>query len=700
MDGLHTDLSEEQLIKPSSKAVWGAALALAILWPLTAAAGPRQALKLDRALQALSGSDGKLDVIVRAKPGHENAVASKVGRRSSDAHVHALIGAVSATLSGRDVAELANDPDVDGVSLNADVSASALGNDNSAKKNNAADSTQTSTTAYTYASSVIGDVKQALGLTNRFTGANTTVVVIDSGIALNVDFDTRIVAQYVFQKGRQYLTIPYDDYGHGTHVAGLIASSGASSNNKYAGVAPGAKLLSLKVLDGKGSGKTADVINALEFAIANKSRFGISVINLSLGHPIYEPAASDPLVQAIETAVRAGIVVVVAAGNYGYNPAIGQTGYAGIASPGNAPSAITVGADITNNTLTRVDDRLADYSSRGPTWYDGFAKPDVLAPGQSLVSTDAVGSTLDVTNPGLVVKSGATKYLRLSGSSMATAVVSGLVAVMFEANRAGAEQRWQDYQNSLKRNQRDPFVAPAALTANAVKALLEYSATPIHDAQRQIYGPLEQGAGLVNGTGAVTLAYNIDTTRGAGSYWLTLDPVRATDFGGVSEIWSQTVIWGAALLRGSSVVDLRQAAWEDNIVWGTGAFSQVVSGMFSQDEDNIVWGTLALDEDNIVWGTSVPLSTALTWAGNAGLEDNIVWGTSAWAQNIVWGSSLVGFYNGQNIVWGTVANNEDNIVWGTLDEDNIVWGTADNEDNIVWGTSKVLALGVVLGGSL
>jgi serine protease AprX len=699
MDGLHTNLSGGTLIKPSSKAVWGAVLALAVLWPLPAAAGPRQSSKLDKALQESAGSDQKLDVIVRAKPGHESAVTTKVDRRSSDTHVHGIIRAVSATLSARDIAELANDPDVDGVSLNADVSASAVGNASTNNNKKTDNSTQTSASTYTYSSPVIADLKQALGLTNRFTGANTTVAIIDSGIAMNIDFDTRVVAQYLFSKGRQYLTVPYDDYGHGTHVAGLIASSGASSNNKYAGVAPGAKLLSLKVLDGKGTGKTSDVINAVEFAIANKSRFGINVINLSLGHPIYEPAASDPLVQAIETAVRAGIVVVVAAGNYGYNPALGHTGYAGIASPGNAPSAITVGAGVTNNTLTRIDDRLADYSSRGPTWYDGFAKPDILAPGQSLISTDAVGSTLDVTNPGLVLKSGSAKYLRLSGSSMATGVVSGLVALMFEANRAGAEQRWQDYQNSLKRNQRDPFVAPAALTANAVKALLEYSATPIRDAQGQTYGPLEQGAGLANGAGVVALAYNIDTTRRAGNYWLTGDPVRATDFGGVSEIWSQTVIWGPALLRGSSVVDLRQAAWEDNIVWGTGAFSQVVSGMFSREEDNIVWGTLALDEDNIVWGTSVPLSTVLTWAGNAGLEDNIVWGTSAWAQNIVWGTSLVGFYNGQNIVWGTVANNEDNIVWGTLDEDNIVWGTAASEDNIVWGTSKVSALGMV-GGSL
>ena len=175
--------------------------------------------------------------------------------------------------------------------------------------------------------------------------------------------------------------------------------------------------------------------------------------------------------------------------------------------------------------------------------------------------------------------------------------------------------------------------------------------------------------------------------------------IRATDFGGVSRNLVADGDLGASLLRGSSVVDLRQAAWADNIVWGTGAFSHVVSGMFSDDEDNIVWGTLALDEDNIVWGTSVPLSTVLTWAGNAGLEDNIVWGTSAWAQNIVWGTALVGFYNGQNIVWGTVSNDEDNIVWGTLDEDNIVWGTSANEDNIVWGTSnRVSALGVVWEG--
>ena len=99
----------------------------------------------------------------------------------------------------------------------------------------------------------------------------------------------------------------------------------------------------------------------------------------------------------------------------------------------------------------------------------------------------------------------------------------------------------------------------------------------------------------------------------------------------------------------------------------------------------------------------MPLSTALAWSGNAWLDDNIVWGTAAadWEDNIVWGASLIGVFDGQNIIWGTVSGDEDNIVWGTLSEDNIVWGTFDNEDNIVWGTANgVSALGIQLGGSL
>ena len=110
---------------------------------------------------------------------------------------------------------------------------------------------------------------------------------------------------------------------------------------------------------------TSDVIAAIQFATINRKALGIDIINLSLGHPILESAATDPMVQAVEAAVRAGIIVVVAAGNYG-TATSGSVGYAGITSPGNAPSAITVGAAKTFGTAIRTDDRVTDYSSRGP----------------------------------------------------------------------------------------------------------------------------------------------------------------------------------------------------------------------------------------------------------------------------------------------------------------------------------------------
>ena len=142
------------------------------------------------------------------------------------------------------------------------------------------------------------------------------------------------------------------------------------------------------------------MIRAIEFAIANKNVLKIHVINLSLGHPIFEAAATDPLVQAVEHASRAGIVVVVSAGNFGRNRTTGQIGYAGIASPGNAPSGISVGSVQTFDTVGRGDDRIAPYSSRGPSWYDGFAKPDISAPGDDLLSVASVGSTLRAPSGG------------------------------------------------------------------------------------------------------------------------------------------------------------------------------------------------------------------------------------------------------------------------------------------------------------
>ena len=274
-----------------------------------------------------------------------------------------------------------------------------------------------------------------LGLTPSASfGYGVTVALIDSGIYPSSAFDGRIKAFYDFTGGTTIAKNPFDDYGHGTHVAGLIGGLQGASEIEYEGVAPSVQFVGLKVLDRTGGGRTSDVIRAIEFAIANKHNFGIDIINLSLGHPIFEPAATDPLVQAVEKATKAGIIVVTSAGNHGVDEQ-GEIGFAGITSPGNAPSAITVGAADHRATVTRDDDRIAAYSSNGPTWYDGLVKPDVVAPGHFLGSEAAPNSTLFKTYPSLRSKApGGKDFMKLSGTSMSAGVVSGIVAVLKQAN--------------------------------------------------------------------------------------------------------------------------------------------------------------------------------------------------------------------------------------------------------------------------
>jgi len=620
--------------------------------------------KLDSALQKHT-SDG-LTVIVTAKPGGKSGVRTRAEAHGNKVlKDHDIINAVTVQVDERGLAALASDPDVESVSVDADVSPSA--------------------TATTDTSTVVSELKQRLALGNWFPGSSVTIAVIDSGIAATADFSGRIVGTYDFVGGRGGVSVsPIDEYGHGTHVAGLAGSSGAISGGYFGGIAPGVKLLSLRVLDKRGAGKTSDVIAAVQFAVANRAKFNIRVINLSLGHPIYESALTDPLVRAVEAAVRAGIVVVVASGNYGVNPSTGQVGYAGIASPGNAPSAITVGAASNAGTVERGDDRVASFSSRGPSWFDGYAKPDVVAPGSGLLSSEVDGSTLATSYPSLVYPTTGGKLLKLSGSSMASGVVSGLVAIMIEAHDYGAQQR---YDSSVAGKYRKLYVPPPALTPNAIKAMLQYSATPLRNASGVKYDALTQGAGEVDGLGAIALAYFADTAQLPGTPWMTAFPA-STQFGNELDTWSQQIIWGTRVVSGSSVIDVNQMAWSANTVWGAGEL------------DNIVWGTMSLESDNIVWGTSAVLD-GVVWSGSILEGDNIVWGTSllAWAPNIVWGTSLLGALEGDNIVWGTSLSTEsDNIVWGTMMEsDNIVWGTLEY-DNIVWGTSnKVTSLGVFGG---
>jgi serine protease AprX len=491
--------------------------------------------------------------------------------------------------------------------------------------------------------------------TYGYKGDGVGIAVIDSGVAAWHDDLTRGSVTKLFPYGNQRVakfvdfvngrTLPYDDNGHGTHVAGIIAGNGYDSLGEKAGIAPNASLVSLKVLDGNGQGSISNVIAALGWVAANYQTYNLRVVNLSVGAPIRESYWTDPLTVACKRVEELGITVVTAAGNRGKN-ALGQLMYGGITAPGNAPWVLTVGASSTQGTLTRADDVMADYSSAGPTAVDFAAKPDLVAPGSGTISLLSAGSLFSTTKLTSLVAGGlltgvSKPYLALSGTSMAAPVVSGTVALMLQAN--------------------------PTLTPNLIKAILQYTAEPYPG-----YNALREGAGFLNSYGAVRLAkFYADNRVG------TRMPLQST--------WSRRIIWGNHQIRGG-YLNPRGNAWATTTVWGAARTVNGLNIVWGTDCgsgcDNIVWGTHDANGDNIVWGTQG--DDNIVWG--TGGEDNIVWGTLFAGDNIVWGTG-----SDDNIVWGTDCGGGDcdNIVWGTTDGDNIVWGTADALDNIVWGTNGV-----------
>ena len=268
---------------------------------------------------------------------------------------------------------------------------------------------------------------------DRTTGKGVGVAVIDTGIAGDMpdfrrtaaDRRSRVIATAVTNQCAREAT---DNYGHGTHVAGLIAGNGLNLHKgdpaygKHMGIAPEADLISVKVADEDGRTTVLDVIYGLQFAVDRKDELGIRVINLSLSSTVAESYKTDPLDAAVEQAWFSGIVVVAAAGNEGTSD--DAVDYA----PANDPYVITAGAVDDRGTRTISDDKLASWSSRGTT-QDGFKKPNVLAPGTSLTATVAPGSDLQQLCRECVTDY---RYFTMGGTSMSSAVVSGVVALLLE----------------------------------------------------------------------------------------------------------------------------------------------------------------------------------------------------------------------------------------------------------------------------
>jgi serine protease AprX len=487
--------------------------------------------------------------------------------------VFSLINAVAGTMVASQVTALSNQPNVSYISPDRSLLASL---DYSA-----------------------AGVNAPVAWSSGWDGTGIGVAVIDSGIYSHPDLlsaqgQSRVVYRKSFIGGAQN-----DDFGHGTHVAGIIAGTGAASNvpgssHVLRGIAPNANLLDLRVLDQNGSSTDSAVIAAIQAAVTLKNAYNVRVINLSLGRPIYESCAIDPLCEAAEAAWSDGIVVVAAAGN------LGRNGYSTVLSPGNSPHAITVGAMKTLETYTPSDDQIASYSSKGPTYIDMTVKPDVVAPGNLVVSLLAPGSTLATAFPENVVgpsyysstSAGAPQYMRLSGTSMATPVVSGTVALML---------------------QKDPWLAPDTVKARLMKTASKtfpVSSVAIEPTTGQSYTSFYDiftiGAGYVDAAAALAdyeetflssvspnAAYNPASQQGSLALPLTSNWRW-------SSAWSPTAVWGNIVLPNGSTIWNSSYAWSSSSSWG----SSIVWGTSGPSGSSIVWGTNGPSDTSIVWGTS------------------------------------------------------------------------------------------------
>lgn len=249
-----------------------------------------------------------------------------------------------------------------------------------------------------------------------YDGSGVGIAFIDTGIMEVPDLMGRVVHAADFSGEDDGV----DRFGHGTFSAGVAAGSGLASDGQYAGVAPGARLISIKIAGEDGATDVSRVLAAIQYAVIHKTQLGIDVLNLPIGTDSSQSWTADPLNFAVQRAWHAGIVVVVAAGNTGSAPGT-------IMKPGDDPYVITVGASDSESTVERGDDTVPAFSSRGPTRTDGLSKPDVVAPGAHIIGTRAAYSAIDQLAPHAAVGE---YYFRGSGTSFSAAATSGAVALL------------------------------------------------------------------------------------------------------------------------------------------------------------------------------------------------------------------------------------------------------------------------------
>jgi serine protease AprX len=491
-------------------------------------------------VRATGGKKDRVQGSARAGAAVE-AVKGRVG------HGLSIVGAVSAQLRGIQIQALSHDKDVAYISRDDIVVA----------KFDPVDSAPLVTTP---GMREVGapDTWARYGV----TGSGIGVAILDSGIAPHPDLAGRIVASVDLTSGLpgEPLVAPADPGGHGTHVAGLVAGDGTASGGAFTGVAPRANLVDVRVIGSSGATTVSTLIRGMQWVLAHRATYNIRVVNLSAGAPVATSYKTDPLAAAVEVLILAGVTVVVSAGNNG-------PGDATITTPGSDPYVVTVGAIDDNATTTLDDDTFPSWSSRGPTPIDLVAKPELVAPGRKMVSLRSPGSTLDVALPDRQVAGLdplAPAYFRLSGSSMAAPVVSGVVALMLEKN--------------------------PALTPAQVKHRLKTTVTPL------AYGSaMTTGAGLVNAVAAV------------GSADAMSDPSAYAFSDGLADemypyIYGQPIQWRDLAFNGG--VDSRGAPWSqvtwENLVWDEVTWQNLIWEAFNWS--GVAWGDITWED--ITWETA------------------------------------------------------------------------------------------------
>ena len=420
------------------------------------------------------------------------------------------IRSYSTFLRSDEIEQLRESGDVERISIDSVVSASRI--DRSARRTRNPEPPDNDSLA------TIG--AQGLSRTG-LDGAGLIVALFDSGIHDHPDLDygNKIVFSVDFTSGEAVITDRnQDEFGHGTHVAGLIAGDGRSSGGRYRGVAPGASLIDVKVLGEDGSGRVSHLIAAIEWVTEYRRELDVRVANFSVSPPAFEPFYEDPLCEAVKSMALAGITVVASAGNLGKLAGYPEL-WESITSPGTSPYAITVYPLNHKGTADRRDDIATTYGSRGPSFGTSLWKPDLAAPGNRITSLLSPESWLAIERSDSRIGD---EYLEMSGGSMAVPQVSGSALLLLQA---------------------EPRLSPLG-----IKRVLLASVT--HDAQAH---PLEQGRGTLNLHRALAvtawlsegrLDNPVDDSSTRRSHSPELGSVRAT--GRDEGIWTDSARWTTA----------------------------------------------------------------------------------------------------------------------------------------------------------